>query len=360
MINMKHVILYKDPGAYSCFPAITQDGEGKLWVSFRRAGGFSLQAVQQGKYDHVDKGARIALVHSEDGGESWSDARILPPFDPERGEQDPSIKVLENGVMMINFFQWFVVPEEEKHRLKYPARQQHDGSWADVEGPMIIRSYDGGESWEEEPVKVDSDPLARAGTSDAVIELPGGELMMGIYGADYGDNVCRAYSVISRDGGDSWGEPALIAADPEGRISFEEPGLTLTADGNLLAAIRAGEPGDYQYLYQAVSEDGGKSWIDLHQTPMWGHPASVLRLSDGRLVCSYGHRREPYGIRACVSLDEGRTWDIENEIVLRDDGGSRDLGYPCTIQLQDGRLLTVYYIHGEDGIRHIAGTFWSL
>lgn len=356
---MKHTILYKDPGAYSCFPAVAKGQDGRLWVSFRRAGGFSLRAVEEGKYDHVDKGARIALLGSEDHGQSWKDVRILPPFDPERGEQDPSVQVLSDGTLAVNFFQWFVVPEAEKSRLNYPARQQIDGSWADVEGPFIIRSRDQGISWDD-PVPVPSHPLPRAGTSDAVLEMPDGSLLMGIYGANYGENVCRSYSVISRDGGDSWGEPALIAADPDHQISFEEPGISFNAEGQLIALLRAGEPGDYQYLYQAVSYDQGQSWTELRQTSMWGHPASVLLLEDGRLLASYGHRRKPFGIRACLSSDSGQTWEMDREIILRDDGVSRDLGYPCTTQLDDGSLLTVYYIHGEDGIRHIAGTFWDL
>jgi hypothetical protein len=78
------------------------------------------------------------------------------------------------------------------------------------------------------------------------------------------------------------------------------------------------------------------------------------------LLCSYGYRREPFGVRACVSEDQGATWKIEQEIVLRDDGGSRDLGYPSSVQLADGTLVTVYYIHGPDGVRHIAATRWQI
>jgi sialidase-1 len=78
------------------------------------------------------------------------------------------------------------------------------------------------------------------------------------------------------------------------------------------------------------------------------------------LLCSYGYRRPPYGVRACVSRDQGLAWDIEQEIVLRDDGGSRDVGYPSSAQLADGTIVTVYYIHGPDGIRHIAATRWRL
>jgi sialidase-1 len=357
---MEHTVVYKDAGAYSCFPDIVRRQEGDLWVSFRRAGGFSLEALRRGKYDHVDKGARIALSHSRDGGLSWEEADIFPPFDPKCGEQDPSIAELSDGTLVINFFRWRVVTSEEKDRLFYPARQQYDGTWSDVEGPWIVRSYDGGATWESDPVPVDSAPLPRAGTSDPILELPDGALLMGIYGADPGHSVCRSYLVRSADGGDTWGQPALIARDPAGKLSFEEPALTRIADGRLLAVLRCGELGDYQYLYQVTSHDDGRTWEDLHRTPMWGHPAHVLTLADGRLVCAYGYRRPPYGVRACVSEDGGRTWDVEREMILRDDGSSRDLGYPSTTELPDGTLVTVYYIHGEDGVRHIAATRWEL
>ena len=78
---MKHITIYKDENAYSCFPAIYRSTDNTLWVSFRRAGGFSLEAVRQGKYDHVDKGARIALAKSTDNGETW-ETEIFSSFRP--------------------------------------------------------------------------------------------------------------------------------------------------------------------------------------------------------------------------------------------------------------------------------------
>jgi hypothetical protein len=152
----------------------------------------------------------------------------------------------------------------------------------------------------------------------------------------------------------------LIARDAEERLSFEEPALVRASDGKLLALLRCGEPGQYEYLYQSQSSDGGQSWTAAKATPMWGHPAHVLLLDDGRLLCTYGYRRPPYGVRACVSHDGGTIWNIGEEIVLRADGGSRDVGYPSSIQLDDGSVVTVYYIHGADGIRHIAATHWQV
>ena len=60
-----------------------------------------------------------------------------------------------------------------------------------------------------------------------------------------------------------------------------------------------------------------------------------------------------------LSDDEGDTCDMGNEIVIRDDGLHWDLGYPASVQLQDGRVLTVYYSHGDDGICYISGRIYA-
>lgn len=56
---------------------------------------------------------------------------------------------------------------------------------------------------------------------------------------------------------------------------------------------------------------------------------------------SYGHRQDPCGQRIAISEDEGQSWHCH--YVLRDDGPTGDLGYPCSIELDDGSLFTVYY-----------------
>ena len=56
---------------------------------------------------------------------------------------------------------------------------------------------------------------------------------------------------------------------------------------------------------------------------------------------SYGHRRKPLGVQARVSGDGGATWSPALRISA--DGTSADLGYPSTVQLGDGSLLTVWY-----------------
>ena len=65
-------------------------------------------------------------------------------------------------------------------------------------------------------------------------------------------------------------------------------------------------------------------------------------------------------MRACLSADGGETWDVAHEVIIRDDGLDRDMGYPSSVQLNDGRVLTVYYWHGEDQVPYLEGSFWNV
>lgn len=59
-----------------------------------------------------------------------------------------------------------------------------------------------------------------------------------------------------------------------------------------------------------------------------------------------------------MSSDQGESWG--GEIHLRDDAGDWDLGYPATVQREDGRLVTVYYFNdAPEEPRYIAATIWD-
>lgn len=135
--------------------------------------------------------------------------------------------------------------------------------------------------------------------------------------------------------------------------------------GRILCTLRCqrSPQGDmWSELY--YSDDGGGTWQFRSRINDFGAPASLVRMQDGRLVSVYGYRLPPYGIRAAVSEDEGETW--LPEVVLRDDGGSWDLGYPNAIESTPGKVMAIYYfnskhdrVKADGGVRHIARTLFT-
>jgi hypothetical protein len=171
----------------------------------------------------------------------------------------------------------------------------------------------------------------------------------------------------SPDGGRTWRYLSAIQSGTPDEPFIERyyASPVLLPDGRILVALRVQLDGVNHWPEIYESADGGWSWQFVSRVSDWGAPTSLLRLRDGRLVAVYGYRVPPFGIRARVSEDDGRTWGAE--LVLRDDGGSHDLGYPLAVELDDGQVFTAYYFNRADdpvqcdggGVRHIAGTFFA-
>ena len=122
---------------------------------------------------------------------------------------------------------------------------------------------------------------------------------------------------------------------------FHEPHVIELNDGALLCLIRYHYPNGGLGIYKSVSRDGGRTWSTPEDMDIHGSPPHLLRHSSGAIVLTYGWRHTPYGQRARISRDDGATWS--DEIILRDDGPDGDLGYPCSVELPSGDILTVYY-----------------
>ena len=69
----------------------------------------------------------------------------------------------------------------------------------------------------------------------------------------------------------------------------------------------------------AAGGGDGFSWTPPKWTDIWGFPAETIALQDGRYLMIYGYRRPPYGARGVISQD-GLTWDVKNEFVIREGG----------------------------------------
>ncbi len=141
-----------------------------------------------------------------------------------------------------------------------------------------------------------------------------------------------------------------------------EPHATVLPDGKIIVHIRVqGTHNGQHYFttYQSESKDGGLTFTKPHMllSVNGGAPAHLLQLRDGTLISAYGYRNAPYGIRMMYSKGGGETWNTDN--VLYQKGESGDLGYPASVQLENGDILTVFYenVSGVSVIKQIVWRF---
>ena len=174
----------------------------------------------------------------------------------------------------------------------------------------------------------------------------------------------RIFCARTTDGGRSFDLLSPIGPEPSGFAIM--PASLRLSPTRILCAVRCCErPTEFtiarHWIDLYASDDDGATWSFLTRpvpdTGSGGNPPTLTRLHNGRVCMTYGYRAQPFGIRARLSSDEGLTWD--REVVLRDDGGSHDLGYPRTVQQPDGTLVTVYYFNDRlAGEGYIAATLW--
>jgi len=171
-----------------------------------------------------------------------------------------------------------------------------------------------------------------------------------------------SYSIRSKDRGKTWNDV---------RLAFEytdEVSAVRIPSGKIVATTRVdgpqysrgtGNPVDavskwhdwydiaHTTDFMAISEstDNGETWsIPRQVLPPSVCPAQLLLLNDGRLLLTYGVRHFPKGAQAILSVDEGKTWNYNQRFILTWYGWDSHAGYPWSIQLRDGDILTSYYV----------------
>lgn len=342
-------VLCKQPGRYLAWPTIAATPQGELLVVF------------SGDRDrHVCPFGKMFLLRSGDQGQSWTTPEIIvnTPLD----DRDAGICVCRDGTIIVTWFTytsstWRSGSGKWTDHMKSVSEQDvlnwtSDGliDNANVRrGHWIRRSTDGGHTWEP-PIKVV--PSAPHG----LIECADGRLLY--IGNNAYERVRKTSALVaaeSSDKGKTWRIISTIPMFPrlpQGStldcVYLGEPHVVEVTPGRLVAMARYEERPKAQedqncFLWQFESNDGGHTWSEPRPTAIWGKPPHLLRLRDGRILVTYGIRHGKTGQRACLSCDNGQTWDYRNEIILRDDAPNEDLGYPASVECADGSILTVYY-----------------
>jgi len=127
----------------------------------------------------------------------------------------------------------------------------------------------------------------------------------------------------------------------------------------------------HDYLAITESLDDGHTWAAPRPVTYYMEvPGHLLVLQDGRLLLTYGVRHYPMGAQALLSEDEGKTWDVENRLMLCWFGAlcwnavhPYPNGHPFSAQRPDGRIITAYYrtADPEDYLSTVVeGVIWDL
>ncbi|MCH7740633.1 MAG: exo-alpha-sialidase [Chloroflexi bacterium] len=167
----------------------------------------------------------------------------------------------------------------------------------------------------------------------------------------------RVFATRTTDGGRSFEFLSWVNESPPG-FDIMPSSLRLN-DRAILTAIRSrGLTRSDNWIDLYRSDDNAKTWHFVSKpvadTGYGGNPPSMLLLNDGRLVLTYGSRREPFGIYAVVSDDSGSTWS--NPVTVRGGAGNHDIGYPKSVVRADGSIVIAYYFNEDPAGERYVGT----
>lgn len=354
--KLEDLVIYKDDRFYSSFPSIVRRPNGELLVAFRRAP--ERRVFGERATNHTDPNSYLVLVRSRDVGKTWSQTPELIYANPFGGSQDPCMVQLRDGSILCTSYGWALLQADAAANLKNVFRH---GNFVFL-GGYLLRSKDGGQSWQgpiippPTPGETVFDPFGKpvpAYNRGAMCQGKDGRLYWVVTSKTLtSPGAPGTHLFISADGGTTWRYSCPVAADA--KVTFNETSLYETPKGDLVAFMRTEDFGDHTAVARSV--DQGRSFQPWQDAGFQGHPHYALRLPDRRVLLVYGYRHAPFGIRARILDPECTNLASAPEIVLRDDGGNGDLGYPWAALLSKHRALVVYYFNSGNGTRHIAGT----
>ena len=321
------------------------------WPSVERLPDGTLLVVASGlRTGHLCFGGKTTLFISKNDGKTWLGPIVIN--DTPMDDRDAGILHLGDNKLLVTWFtlEGKYIPRYPKGKCGRTAQQdalmeaitmhyspELDAKWG---GSFCRLSEDGGVTWGDIHRIPVTAPHGPALMRDGTLLIVGKE-----FEAKESDG--KILAVRSKDESATWEIVGEIPI-PEDTYpdNYFEPHVLELPDGRLIAHIRYQHRGEHRTrgeftVFQSESVDGGRTWTVAQELGCCGSPPHLLCHSSGALVCVYGRRAIPYGESCMISWDDGRTWKMD--LVLDTDAPSSDLGYPCSVEMGDGSIFTVYY-----------------
>jgi hypothetical protein len=338
---LNQIVIFKEEGLYACFPNMFS-------IKDTLVVGFSTRLTNS----HYDKNGGGKRFISTDSGLSWNETEKQLIFPGYKNNKSQYIITVPKNWKQIN-----------KDRVEK------------VKAAKIVVKYSKGKYWQSTGMFQKELSLQGKLIFSESLSLPQHALLMGTNLSSYirKDSGLRILSLFGKiDPDQSRNQVFLLRSSNDGsswdfiipyndsslsKIGLGETALLETGIDSILGISR----GSDGFLYSSRSVDDGLSWSSPKKMPIWGHPANLISIDENQILCTYGYRRNPIGVRAVV-LDKNTLNIISDTFTLRNNGKGNpfDSGYPMTLILEDKTFFTSFYFTGDDGITHIAGTKWSI
>jgi hypothetical protein len=351
--DVTHVKVYYELGRFGGWPAnhgIWNWGN-EILVGYSRGCYQDLGATRH--HINREKPEEFWLARSMDGGATWTQEHpaqkgfLIPRGEFLHGTETPGlvlppIKDLKEAMD-------FTHPD---FALTLRTENVHAGT------SRFEYSYDRGKTWSGPYRLPDFGTPGTAARTDYIVNGKRDAFVFITAGKKNGREG-RPLCARTTDGGVTWKLVSFIGPEPKGFAIM--PSTVRISDTELLTALRRRE-GTFRWISTWRSQDNAKTWAQVSDPVEYlgeGNPPMLNKLQDGHLCLTYGFRAYPYSIRARLSADNGRTWGPQ--IVLRDDGVDRDIGYVRSVQRPDGKMVTVYYMSDSEtgSERYIGSTIWN-
>lgn len=332
---------------YSGWPSVIRAEDGSLLVGY-----------SGGRAWHLCPFGKEYIRRSYDEGKTWTNPIVA--YDSPLDDRDAALVKLEGKNIALSFF---TISREEMHNSYFQHQQgtpeyrlamdylsmlpenvdlRYAGRW-------ISLSNDDGYTWSTPyPVEVFT-PGGFKCLDD------GSYIMVSQFSREDKLTHRQDRAVYTSADLKQWKLISRIPTCAEHPTYFHvEPEVQQLADGRLICMLRI-ENRDYTSpethvftLAISFSFDRGYTWTVPRLLDNDGAPGGLLRHSSGAVVCTYGSRKAPYGIKAMLSFNNGESWEKDYPLFTPHEdtvpaGCHDDNGYAKSIELDNGDVFTVFY-----------------
>jgi hypothetical protein len=202
---------------------------------------------------------------------------------------------------------------------------------------FVMESFDSGRTWLDRR-EVDTRPFESVALMGAPLKLANGDtpappspspasgqMRVAIVSEswktyhDASQGRHHAILSISHDSARTFDAPIVVANDPSGTLLFWDQRLAVDPQtGRLIGMFWTHNRVARQdaNVHIAWGTPDGKTWTDPTDAGFLGQIPRPLVLPGGRVLVTYIHRHYPPSLRAILSPDFGKTWDVQNELVF--------------------------------------------